>query len=204
MWKSIDPRSFLKISFVYSSYQYLVGGIKARRLFVENNTQIKKGQKILDIGCGPGDILEFLPEVNYIGFDVDANYIKTAKEKYPHYQFQCTDVKTFQLEDPQTFDIVVATGVLHHLNDDECKALFHLAKNALKPNGTFVSLDGCYIPNQNKISKFLIDNDRGEFVRTPEDYVSLAEDSFKTITTSIEEKYFRLPYTLVIMDCCNS
>ena len=89
---SLDLRLFLKTPFVYNSYQYLVGGIKARRLFIKNHTNIKKGEKVLDIGCGPGDILEFLPEVDYTGFDVDKNYINTAKSKYTNHKFQCADV----------------------------------------------------------------------------------------------------------------
>ena len=37
----------------------------------------------LDIGCGPGDRLSSLPEVNYTGFDLDPNYIAAATRRPP-------------------------------------------------------------------------------------------------------------------------
>ncbi|WP_282136653.1 class I SAM-dependent methyltransferase [Seonamhaeicola maritimus] len=201
MLKSLDPRSILKVSLLYSTYQYIVGGIRARRLFVENDAQIKLGEKVLDIGCGPGDILKFLPKVDYTGCDMDATYIKTAKEKYPQYSFHCAGVEDFKLETPNTFDVVITTGVIHHLNNEQARTLFNLARQALKPNGRLVTFDGCYIENQNPISKKFLDMDRGNFIRRENDYVNLASPYFSSIKTKIDETYFRIPYTSIIMEC---
>ena len=96
MVKYLDPRSILNFSFLYTSYQYIVGGIRARRLFVENDVNVKTGDRVLDIGCGPGDILKFLPEVEYVGIDVDANYIDTAKKKYPPTYFLLYRSRSFR------------------------------------------------------------------------------------------------------------
>ena len=56
---NLDPRKILSHPVIYTSYQKIVGGYRARKLFVENNVNIQSGQKILDIGCGPGDILPY-------------------------------------------------------------------------------------------------------------------------------------------------
>ena len=201
----IDPRKILSHPIVYTTYQKIVGGYRARKLFVENNVKIKPGQKILDIGCGPGDILEFLPEVDYTGIDLDANYIAQAKKKYgKRGDFKCSGVDDLELIDSNTFDIVISAGVLHHLTDEQCFNLFKIAVKALKPNGRFVSFDGCYIPNQNKISAYFLRKDRGQFVRTQTEYERLTKSYFTKLDSTIDESYFFIPYTSIIMDCTNN
>lgn len=202
MTLSLDPRYFLRMPFVYSSYQKLVGGYRARKLFVKNMVRIKSNQKILDIGCGPGDILDFLPEVDYIGIDLDSSYIEKAKKKYSNRgTFICSGVNKFNINEPETFDIVIASGVLHHLNDKECIKLFKLAYKAMKPNGRLITYDGCYIKNQNLISKMFLKLDRGKFVRTKKEYERLAKSCFPKVESIIEEHYFRIPYTSIGMEC---
>jgi len=198
----LDPRAILKHPLIYTTYQKLVGGYKARQLFVEDILEVKAGQKILDIGCGPGDILDFLPEVDYTGIDIDAQYINKAKEKYGERgEFICTTVEQYQLKSHHSYDLVIAAGVLHHVDDTQAKALLQLAKAAKKPQGRFVSMDGCFIPQQSKISKYLIQKDRGKYVRTSDGYKQLAEPIFDNVKATIEESFFNIPYTLLILDC---
>lgn len=202
MYRKLDPRRILQHPLAYTNYQKLVGGYKARRYFVEHHVKAEVDYKILDIGCGPGDILDFLPKVDYTGIDIDENYIAKAKTKYgSRGNFVCSAVEDLNMDSSVKFDIVIAAGVLHHLNNSQCSALFNMIKDHLKPNGRFVSMDGCFIPNQNKISEFLLKKDRGEFVRTQNEYESIAHSVFKSVNTVIEESYFNIPYTLIIMSC---
>ncbi|TGV02568.1 class I SAM-dependent methyltransferase [Flavivirga rizhaonensis] len=203
MAKKFDPRTFLEKSIIYNTYQYIVGGVRARRLFIENDVSVKANQKILDIGCGPGYLIDFLPEVDYTGIDIDSNYIKTAKERYKDKTFYCTSIEKFNLEAPHTFDIVITAGVIHHLDDVQASTLFELAKKALKPNGRLVTLDGCFLDKQNLISKTLLKYDRGKFVRHEDEYFYLASKHFNNVSAKIEDKYFHIPYSLIIMNCKN-
>jgi len=201
MAKSFDPRRILENSIIYNTFQYIVGGVRARRLFVENDVRLQVNQKILDIGCGPGYLIDFLPNADYTGIDIDANYIKTAKTRYPNDTFYCTAVEDFNLEAPNTFDVVIAAGVIHHLTDSQTSRLFELAKKALKPNGRLITLDGCYIEKQNPIAKKLLDMDRGKFVRTEEKYIALASKHFNTVNSKVDNSYFNIPYTSIILEC---
>jgi cyclopropane fatty-acyl-phospholipid synthase-like methyltransferase len=197
----MDLRNILKNPLLYSSYQKLVGGYRARRKFVEDHLHLKPTHKLLDFGCGPGDILEFLPEVNYTGIDIDPVYIERARLKYGHRaRFECSTLKELHLEEKGSYDYVIATGVLHHMNDENCHSFLRFAQSALKPSGKIVTLDGCYIPDQNRVSKFLLDNDRGEYVRTPESYLTLLQPYFNPTRSVVEETYFHIPYTLFIME----
>ena len=37
-------------------------------------------QRVLDIGCGPADVLRHLPPVDYAGFDANPEYIATGSK----------------------------------------------------------------------------------------------------------------------------
>lgn len=200
-----DLRSILSVTFVYDSYQKIVGGYKARRLFIQEHVNILPGQKMLDIGCGTGYILDFLPDIEYFGYDLSLKYIKSAKKKYGHKaHFICAEVSKLNIKNPGTYDYVIASGVLHHLNDEECKLLFDTALIALKPNGKLITLDGCFIPNQNKISKLFLKLDRGNFVRTEKEYLELSKKSFKNVKSDINNNYFNIPYTCAVLESSNS
>ena len=49
----------------------------------------KQGEKILDLGCGTGDLAKELYDVgvNIVGVDKSKNMIAEALRKYPHIKF---------------------------------------------------------------------------------------------------------------------
>jgi SAM-dependent methyltransferase len=130
-------------------------------------------------------------------------YIHYAKKHFEHRGiFLATKVdgkaiNEFSLND---FDIVLATGLLHHLNDDEASRLFELASSALKPGGRLITLDGCYVKGQSWLARSIISRDRGKYVRTQVEYLSLASNFFKDIQISIHHDLIRIPYTHIVME----
>ena len=59
----------------------------------------RPGEKVLDIGCGPGDVLEFMPAVEYTGFDISPGYIQAAQARFgSRGRFWCGDVGLVALE----------------------------------------------------------------------------------------------------------
>jgi len=65
----------------YQLFQRMVGMESSQRTYLAEHAQPAPGEKILDIGCGPADVLERLPKVNYTGFDISAEYILAAKQR---------------------------------------------------------------------------------------------------------------------------
>jgi 2-polyprenyl-3-methyl-5-hydroxy-6-metoxy-1,4-benzoquinol methylase len=186
---------------MYKLSQTLLGKRNCRVRYYEKNIRAKSGDRILDIGCGPGLALDYLPSVEYVGFDLNSHYIKYAQAKYPNStKFYCEVVgPNIQLE-PNHFDIVMANGVLHHLSDEDAIHLMKLAFDALKPGGRLVTFDGCFEENQNKIAKYLLSQDRGEFVRDQQGYESLFAKVFSKYQTEIRRDILRLPYTHIIIE----
>jgi SAM-dependent methyltransferase len=196
-----DIRSLLAFPVMYRFFSNIVGGF-ARQFYVEKYIRPRDGDYILDIGCGPGDILELLPRVEYLGFDMNQRYIESAIKRFGHRgTFVCKKLSKELAKELSTFDIILATGILHHLDDEGAIQLFELAKSKLKPGGRLITLDGCYEKKQSLIARFLLSMDRGRYVRTKEQYLALSAKIFKNIKASIHQNILKIPYTLIIMEC---
>jgi len=76
-------------------------------------------KSVLDIGCGFGEFGYFLSKrykgVDYLGIDIVPEFIEEAKKKYPHLSFKVSD---FLKDNPGSFDVVIASGVLNSNVED--------------------------------------------------------------------------------------
>jgi SAM-dependent methyltransferase len=188
----------------YRIFTRIVGG-DVWRIYLAEYVKPAVAEKVLDIGCGPADILEYLPKVDYVGFDISSEYIEAATKRFGNRgRFFCNDVGLASIEQERgTFDLVLATGVVHHLDDDRAARLFELARRALRPNGRLITYDGCFVPEQSRIARWMLRNDRGGFVRTRPEYERLASVSFSKVEPYLRHDLLRIPYTHLIMRCSN-
>ncbi len=202
MLGTIDPRKPLTLAGVYTSFQRFVGG-SARTRFVSEFLRPRATDRLLDIGCGPADILDHLPEgIDYVGFDLSGKYIEAARRRYgDRGQFHCQRVGASDVGQFGKFDLVLAHGVLHHLDDAEAGHLFELAAAALAPGGRLVTFDGCYVDRQSPIARRMLAWDRGKFVRQRVEYESLAEQNFVHVEAEVRHDLLRIPYTHLILQC---
>src|SRR3954447_11373813 len=67
---------------LYRLYHFLLGTSRMRRFYIEKFVVPQIGCRIIDIGCGPGDIVEFLPAVEYTGVDYNPRYIEAAAARF--------------------------------------------------------------------------------------------------------------------------
>lgn len=195
-------RAILSHPRIYSAFQTLMGANQARTRFVRDFLKPTSGIKILDIGCGPADILSHIPSADYYGFDISESYIAQARNKYSNRGgiFHCRYLTEADLEALPTFDMVLALGLIHHLDDAQAVDLLQLAFKALKPGGRLLTVDPCLEPSQNPIARFLIRNDRGQNVRNKAGYASIASQVFKTPRLEIRHQAW-VPYTHCFMEC---
>lgn len=186
----------------YSLFSSLAGG-KARRRFAEQHVRPHAGQRILDIGCGPADILEVLPEdVVYVGFDESAPYVDAAKRRYGNRgEFRCASVTRDLIGRYRGFNVALALGVLHHLDDADAFTLLTIAREALVSGGRLVTIDGCYVERQSHLARYFLRCDRGKFVRRADEYLALAGSVFGAVKHRVYADLIRIPYTHLVMEC---
>ena len=191
----------LRLPMAYRLFRRLVGGDLDQ--YVAEYVQPRPGDKVLDIGCGPGDMFGALRGVDYLGLDISREYIEAAERRFGALgRFLCTDIGVASIEAERgQFDLVLATAILHHLDDERARRLFELARAALRPDGRLITYDGCYVPEQSHLARWILNNDRGKFVRTLDEYVQLASEFFPNVQTHIRHDLLRIPYTHLIMFC---
>jgi SAM-dependent methyltransferase len=180
---------------------FIRGGWRTR--YVREYVRPSAGDRILDLGCGTASILEELPAgVHYLGIDASARYIAHARRRHGHRaQFVCARLDRAMTAEVHGFDIVMANGVLHHLDDDTAAILFAIARRALNGSGRLVTMDGCLAPDQSLIVRFLLRHDRGRFVRESAGYERLARAAFGDVQASLHRNTLRIPYTHLVMVC---
>jgi SAM-dependent methyltransferase len=194
-------RSVLSHPVVYQSFAKLVGGERVRSRLIGDHIRPWAGMRLLDIGCGPGEMFAHLPQVDYTGIDISEPYIEHARERFgDRAEFRVADGAGLP-PDLSDFDIALAIAVLHHLDDDEARSLLAGAGSALRPDGRFVAIDCVYTPGQSRAARAIISRDRGQHVRSREGYVALAESVFGEVRSIERDDLLRIPYTHLILEC---
>ena len=98
------------------------------------------GDKVLDLGCGNGRLLQIFEgkNIEYFGIDSSEKLIKIAREKYPGDNFQVADALNLPFPN-NFFNKIYCIAVLHHIPSDELRMQFlKEAKRVLRPDGILI------------------------------------------------------------------
>lgn len=99
-------------------------------------------EKILDLGCGNGNVsaklLEAFPEASYSLVDASREMLQLCKKRFEDFDFSFHQ-SYFSEFDFQTeyFDLIVAGFSLHHCDDHEKQSMFKDIYRSLKNGGIF-------------------------------------------------------------------
>jgi len=129
-------------AYIQNAYHELEQGITRKQVTTLNIKATDR--KVLDVGCGPGNLLVVLSADNpqlLVGVDVDASFLMFGRSKIqktiePHSTVPTlirASLPTLPFAD-ETFDLVTCFLVMPHVPDDKV-ALTELAR-ILKPGGT--------------------------------------------------------------------
>jgi len=194
-------RAVLNHPLVYRGMQWLIGAERLRR-HIASLVEPRPGLRVLDIGCGPADLLAHLPGVDYVGFDCSADYISAAQRRFgAGGRFFREELRADSNPDLGTFDCIVAVGLLHHLDDAAARRLFQIARERLAPGGRLITVDCCWAQPQHLIARWLISRDRGQNVRGLEGYRDLAASQFPRVAAECRHNLLHIPYSHTLLTC---
>jgi SAM-dependent methyltransferase len=195
-------RAILSHPLAYNALQSLMGAEELRVLNVQNHVRPFPGMRILDLGCGTAEYLGVLPtDIVYVGYDMSPEYIAAARKRFgDRGSFHCGLLEQTDVARLEPFDLVLGTGVLHHLDDDAARRFMAVAAAALRPGGRIYTVDPCFAPDQSPIARFLISRDRGQHVRDADGYRDLARGLAADVKGRLVHRAW-VPYTRWHMEC---
>ena len=101
------------------------------------------GVKILDLGCGPATNTYLYCPGDYLGIDISDRYIKSAQRQFPNHKFMCCDFMSLNNEYQNSYDLIIMSGLLHHLDDKTADKFIKKAGKVLKVGGHLIIIDNC-------------------------------------------------------------
>jgi SAM-dependent methyltransferase len=155
----------------------LENDFKAIRAIIRRELRPGTGIRTLDLGCGPGAFADLFKGDDLFGVDLNARYIAYAKEHYAG-TFLVSDARKIDLPD-RRFDQILVFGLLHHLSDEEVRAVLAECARLLADGGrALVVEDIPAISRVNLIGHLIHAAENGEHIRRPEEYRTLYTERF--------------------------
>src|SRR5262249_48697836 len=147
----------------------LENDFRAIRATIRRELDLGPGVRTLDMGCGPGAFADLFEKGDYVGVDLNARYIDHARGRYKG-AFVVGDARKVDLPDAR-FDQILIFGLLHHLPDDDARAVLSECRRLLARGGRLLAIED--IPTMsrlNLIGHLIHRVENGEFIRPVEEY----------------------------------
>ena len=169
-----------------------------------------EGKKVLEVGCGIGRWAEALHGKckSFLGIDYTEDLIEIANKSYDFddCKFQvmsATDIKADELLIEPPFDVIIFSGVLMYINDDDIKLVFNeLNKIGADDKKLFIMEPVYCMESRLTLKDFYsegLEADYNAIYRTPKEYLDafenlncnkiFSDDIFKDLSDHSETKY---------------
>jgi SAM-dependent methyltransferase len=142
--------------------------------------EIARATNVLDVGCGPGTNTLAFEHAEYLGVDINPDYIATASKRFGR-PFLTADVVTFDWPADKKFDFILVNSLLHHLSTPEASRLLAALRERLAPDGHIHVVDLVLPQNRASFPWMLAKLDRGDFARPLDDLRALVSTSLDVV-----------------------
>jgi len=152
--------------------------------------------RVLDLGCGTGQMARWVQPAQYVGVDSNPAYLRYATRHAPAgARFLELDLARANLASCNigVFDVVLAMGLLHHLSNSGVHWLLGAVTQLLGPAGKMVTIDGARVPDTARTARRLMAGDKGNFVRSPVEYEELLSRHFRSVRGRTRRDLLRVP-----------
>jgi SAM-dependent methyltransferase len=168
-------------------------------------------ENALDIGCGVGRwswfLAEHCPRLEYLGIDFSTSLIAQAKREAERRELDClrfqvmsaTAIDPQRLELPGPFDLVLISGLLIYLNDDDCLKVLRAAGGLCVLGGAIYLREPVGIETRFTLDRFYSSELADEYsaiYRTAEELHALIGTAMDNLGMTIEREEVLFPDSL--------
>ncbi len=169
--------TLLEFPLIYSISQKLLapGAVFLLKKHYKNIFGESRG-RVLDVGCGPL-LTTPLPNGIIVGIDINPLYVKRYTDQRTRYALiGSADFLPF---DDNIFDEGRCVGLLHHLPIESAQRIIEEMVRCTRPEGKIIILDNVWPRSFYRPIAWLTRRfDRGEWVRTEEELLNLANTAY--------------------------
>jgi ubiquinone/menaquinone biosynthesis C-methylase UbiE len=134
-----------------------ISGVRKIHEQLLDRADLRRGQKVLEIGTGTGNVLTALGRrrlgVEATGIDPDAWALRKARRKAARRRLPIKYERAYAGELPlpdDSFDRILSSLMLHHLDDEERARALREARRVLRPGGELHIVDLTHMPRRGK------------------------------------------------------
>jgi SAM-dependent methyltransferase len=168
----------LQRSLVYRAWQRPFAERKLAPMLKRGD--IARARRVLDVGCGPGTNVPHFIHADYVGIDVNPQYIASASRRFAG-RFIVADVRDYSTANEGLFDFVFVNSLLHHLDTAAVRQLLLHLSTLLTADGHVHILDLVLPPQRWSIAGVLARADRGDFPRPLVEWWELFAEAFNIV-----------------------
>lgn len=156
---------------VYQLIRWIFNADRIRPILL-SGVGYQPGMRVLDIGCGTGELSECFQPEDYVGIDFSEAYIEAARGRYKG-EFHAMDAADIDRLG-SSFDRAFMNGVFHHLPDEKVEATLSALTHILKPEGLFLVLEAVWPSRRWDLPGYFFRwLDRGKYVRSASEWKTL-------------------------------
>ena len=142
------------------------------------HTDFTKLRRVLDVGCGPGTNAPHFAHADYLGVDINPQYVADATRRY-HRSFLAADITTYQVTG-EPFDCILVNSFLHHVDLESTHRILAHLSTLLPPDG-FVHIIELVLPPKPSAARLLARMDRGDYPRPLAEWRSIFGQHFEEV-----------------------
>jgi SAM-dependent methyltransferase len=150
----------------------LENDFKAIRATIRRELDLGPSARTLDLGCGPGAFSDLFEKGDYVGADLNPRYIDHARRTRKG-AFIVGDARKVDLPDGR-FDQILVFGLLHHLPDEDVRAVLTECRRLLVAGGRLLVIEDIpSVSRLNLVGHLIHRVENGEHIRPVEGYRGL-------------------------------
>jgi SAM-dependent methyltransferase len=180
--------------FFYKTFMRFLGAESARERLLRDWYKPTNEMDILDIGCGPGVMAPLVKSRSYLGVDINSAHIESAQQNFGNtsVSFRQGAAQDLLPRLSKSFDLIICSGFLHHVDDAGVAQILQAAQSALRPGGYVVIVEPVYLPKQRWIARQMKSWDSGQHIRTASHWRAILPEQL--IEERISGDLLNIPY----------